>query len=49
VLLRTGKAGPLLKPAQYLRGRLEDGRLLGYAIYGDPAGQPVFYFHGLSK
>jgi pimeloyl-ACP methyl ester carboxylesterase len=26
--------------------RLEDGRLLGYAIYGDPAGQPVFYFHG---
>ncbi len=26
--------------------RVEDGRLLGYAIYGDPAGQPVFYFHG---
>ncbi len=26
--------------------RLEDGRLLGYAIYGDPGGQPVFYFHG---
>jgi pimeloyl-ACP methyl ester carboxylesterase len=26
--------------------RLRDGRLLGYAIYGDPAGRPVFYFHG---
>lgn len=26
--------------------RLEDGRLLGYAAYGDPAGRPVFYFHG---
>lgn len=25
----------------------EDGRLLGYAVYGDPAGRPVFYFHGL--
>jgi pimeloyl-ACP methyl ester carboxylesterase len=26
--------------------QLEDGRLLGYAVYGDPGGQPVFYFHG---
>lgn len=26
--------------------RLDDGRLLGYAIYGDPEGRPVFYFHG---
>jgi len=26
--------------------RLEDGRLLGYATYGDPSGRPVFYFHG---
>lgn len=26
--------------------RLADGRLLGYAIYGDPEGRPVFYFHG---
>lgn len=26
--------------------RLEDGRTVGFAIYGDPAGQPVFYFHG---
>jgi pimeloyl-ACP methyl ester carboxylesterase len=25
---------------------LHDGRLLGYAEYGDPSGQPVFYFHG---
>jgi pimeloyl-ACP methyl ester carboxylesterase len=25
---------------------LEDGRLLGYAVYGDPEGRPVFYFHG---
>lgn len=25
---------------------LSDGRLLGYAEYGDPAGQPVFHFHG---
>ncbi len=26
--------------------RLEDGRSLGYAIYGDAEGQAVFYFHG---
>jgi pimeloyl-ACP methyl ester carboxylesterase len=26
--------------------QLRDGRLLGYAIYGDAGGQPVFYFHG---
>jgi pimeloyl-ACP methyl ester carboxylesterase len=26
--------------------RLQDGRLLGYSIYGDPGGRPVFYFHG---
>lgn len=25
---------------------LRDGRRLGYAVYGDPHGQPVFYFHG---
>jgi pimeloyl-ACP methyl ester carboxylesterase len=25
---------------------LDDGRLLGYAVYGDPEGRPVFYFHG---
>lgn len=26
--------------------KLADGRLLGYAEFGDPAGSPVFYFHG---
>lgn len=26
--------------------RLRDGRLLGYAEYGDPQGQPVLYFNG---
>ena len=26
--------------------RLEDGRTLGFAEYGDPAGRPAFYFHG---
>jgi pimeloyl-ACP methyl ester carboxylesterase len=25
---------------------LRDGRLLGYAQYGDPSGKPVFHFHG---
>src|SRR5215471_3904851 len=27
--------------------RLRDGRVLGYAEYGDPRGKPVFFFHGL--
>ena len=27
--------------------RLKDGRLLGYAEYGDPAGLPVIGFHGM--
>jgi pimeloyl-ACP methyl ester carboxylesterase len=26
--------------------RLSDGRQLGYAEWGDPAGRPLFYFHG---
>jgi pimeloyl-ACP methyl ester carboxylesterase len=26
--------------------RLADGRRLGHRVYGDPDGQPVFYFHG---
>ena len=26
--------------------KLKDGRLLGYAEYGNPEGKPVFYFHG---
>ena len=25
---------------------LDDGRSLGYAEFGDPTGQPIFYFHG---
>jgi pimeloyl-ACP methyl ester carboxylesterase len=27
--------------------RLRDGRILGYAEYGDPDGTPVFFFHGM--
>ena len=26
--------------------RLDDGRNIGYAIYGNPNGYPIFYFHG---
>src|SRR5512136_1482675 len=26
---------------------LSDGRTLAYAEYGDPTGQPVFFFHGM--
>lgn len=33
----TDREGPL---------RLRDGRLLGYAEYGDPKGKPGFFFHG---
>ncbi len=28
------------------RARLRDGRALGYAEFGAPAGKPLFYFHG---
>lgn len=28
------------------RARLRDGRMIGYAEYGDPRGKPVFFFHG---
>ncbi len=28
------------------QARLPDGRALGYGDYGDPSGQPVFFFHG---
>jgi pimeloyl-ACP methyl ester carboxylesterase len=38
------------KPTKYNRAnlviRLHDGRRLGYADYGDPAGKPIFYFSG---
>jgi len=27
--------------------RMRDGRILGYAEYGDPDGVPVFFFHGM--
>jgi pimeloyl-ACP methyl ester carboxylesterase len=27
--------------------RLRDGRILGYCEYGDPAGRPLMFFHGL--
>ncbi len=36
---RSNRAGQTL--------RLRDGRDLGYAEWGDPAGTPVLYFHGL--
>lgn len=26
--------------------KLHDGRVLGYAEYGDPKGKPIFFFHG---
>jgi pimeloyl-ACP methyl ester carboxylesterase/uncharacterized protein (DUF952 family) len=26
--------------------RLPDGRIMGYAQYGDPGGRPLFFFHG---
>lgn len=26
--------------------KLKDGRLIGFAEYGDPSGAPIFYFHG---
>src|SRR5712692_11184617 len=26
--------------------RLDDGRILGWADYGDPSGRPLMYFHG---
>ena len=28
------------------RARLPDGRMIGYAEYGDPAAPPVIYCHG---
>jgi pimeloyl-ACP methyl ester carboxylesterase len=36
-----------MAPATGRTYRLQDGRLLGYAEFGDPLGRPVFYFHGL--
>lgn len=36
-----------LVAARDARLRLRDGRLLGYRIYGDPAGRPLYFCHGL--
>ncbi len=35
-----------LKPHEHQTITLTDGRLLGFAEYGDPKGSPLFYFHG---
>lgn len=45
----SGAAG---MPASYDDGRvmlLRDGRRLGYLEYGDPAGHPIFFFHGFGS
>ena len=34
-----------IEPGHWIR--LADGRRLGFAEFGDPAGAPVFYFHGV--
>lgn len=40
--------GPELPPpAVGKQVKLTDGRRLGYAEFGDPAGEPVFFFHGM--
>lgn len=39
--------GSLMNNNENLTLRLQDGRQLGYAEYGDLAGKPIFYFHGL--
>ena len=37
----------MYKEDECRRLNLADGRHLGYALYGDPEGYPLFYFHGL--
>ena len=34
------------KPRCELSITLQDGRHIGYAEYGEPNGNPIFYFHG---
>lgn len=50
-LLRIARRGALRAPTAVRTEdrlvRLRDGRRLGYAEYGDPAGRPVLFFHGL--
>jgi pimeloyl-ACP methyl ester carboxylesterase len=45
-----GAAGPFHYPTAPMKEdeqvRLPDGRVLGYADYGNPAGEPLFFFHG---
>lgn len=45
---RRGQGGLLTPVVPYLddRIRLRDGRRLGFACYGDPGGDTVFWFHG---
>jgi pimeloyl-ACP methyl ester carboxylesterase len=40
-------AGTSITPKTDNQLRLSDGRILGYAEYGDPEGAPVFFFHGM--
>ncbi|TMB96046.1 MAG: alpha/beta hydrolase [Chloroflexi bacterium] len=42
---QTGASGVRSEASQKTM-RLGDARGLGYAEYGDPAGKPIFYFHG---
>jgi pimeloyl-ACP methyl ester carboxylesterase len=43
---RTIRTDPQKQGIEDRTLQLPDGRRLGYAIYGDPCGRPVFYFHG---
>ena len=43
----TGKPGTVGGRGKAVpRATLRDGRQLAFAEYGDPAGWPVFFFHG---
>jgi pimeloyl-ACP methyl ester carboxylesterase len=42
----TAPAASTAEPPSDLTVALPDGRLLGYAEYGDPAGTPIFGLHG---
>jgi pimeloyl-ACP methyl ester carboxylesterase len=46
------EAGDRAAPVDLAHGkllRLPDGRRLGYLEYGDPAGRPLFFFHGFGS
>lgn len=36
----------MFSPSENNTLKLHDGRILGYAEYGDPKGKPLFFFHG---